>query len=714
VTNVIRIHIRTFVTRHISMKFIHSFLFFCLIFSLTSAQIVPETPPNAPAKVTRSGDSIFFTYQGRRIFKAGISGGAGNFYLNERSFEKDGKVEMVVAIGRFDFKPFDLAGVVEGSDQAFACESEPKDGLKVVRHVAGESNSLRNNAIYDRHSDWLISVDNFYPVTKIITASQKSGRKEFDLVSRGWEIIIRFRPRYYQQHRSLPYYQPWTYNVWKKPVVGWCSWFAYFDKIDEQKIKASTDALSDRLKPYGLEYLQIDDGYQQVPVGLPSTWLQANTKFPSGLSGLSGYIRDKGLTPAIWTNVSFADSVNAFKNKKLFVLNSKGEPAKGNWLGYAMDGSNPEAIRQLISPVYKGLVESGWQYFKLDALRHLRYEGYNTFKDYFDTKRKDRTEAFRNVVKAVRAEIGQDRFLMGGWGIRPELTGIIDACRIGNDGYSYAGLAQFNSYNNVVWLNDPDHIELSEKEAYRSCVATSLTGSLFMVTDKPEVYASPLIEAAQRSIPVLHTLPGQVYDVDPSRSALVGNADFELSGSGPRSFDASTTTTTGLFTLEIGKAFENWLVLGRLDERDAAIPFKDLGLDDKKEYLIFEFWTKRIVGTFSNSFQPGPISSKYNCQVFAIRELQAVPQFVASNRHISCGGLELKDLQWAGNILSGTSELVRGDEYIIYLHEPSNFHLASVTQSNAVLLRNEREGAMRKITFLSKEGGEVKWNVSYQ
>lgn len=532
------------------MRFFKWFFLLYGLPTLALGQNNQTPPPNTPANLTRAGDSIFYSYNGARIFSAKIIKGQSSYYLNERSFDQNGKVEMVVAIGSYDFKPFDLTGVVTGSEQSFACESEPRDGLKVVRHVVGESRSLLNNAVYDRQQDWLISVDNFYPVTKISPAKLTTTAKTFALNSRGWEIIIRFRPHYYQQHRKLQYYQPWSYRIWDKPVVGWCSWFAYFDKIDEQKIKASADIISEKLLPYGLEYLQMDDGYQQQPTGMPHNWLEANAKFPSGLPALSRYIASKGLKPAIWTNVSFVDSASAFKNKKLFVQNKMGEPAKGNWVGYSIDGSNPEAVRQLIAPVYRGLLDMGWQYYKLDALRHLRYEGYNTSADYFASRKKDRVEAFRNVVKGVRNEIGPDRFLMGCWGIRPELTGIIDACRIGNDGYSYAGLAQFNSYNNVIWLNDPDHIELTEKEAYRSCTATSLTGSLFMVTDKPEVYTSTLIDAARRSIPVLHTIPGQVYDVDPSRSSVIGNANLELSGSGPRSFDASTTTTTGLFSLK--------------------------------------------------------------------------------------------------------------------------------------------------------------------
>jgi alpha-galactosidase len=193
-------------------------------------------------------------------------------------------------------------------------------------------------------------------------------------------------PQYYQKHRGLNYFNPASYSVWKKPVAGWCSWFAYYDKITEADIRKTADVLSEKLKPFGLDYLQIDDGYQQTPIGMPDTWLTPNKKFPSGLNDLAEYISEKGLSPGIWTNVSFADSAAAFQNKNLFVQNRNKQPAFGNWVGYIMDGSNPAMINKLISPVYSGLVKDGWHYFKLDALRHLNYEGYNSYKNFFDSK----------------------------------------------------------------------------------------------------------------------------------------------------------------------------------------------------------------------------------------------------------------------------------------------------------------------------------------
>ncbi|TSA60465.1 MAG: hypothetical protein D4R41_02365 [Sediminibacterium sp.] len=490
-----------------------SIVFFLIVFIQFNAQ-----SQNAVKLVSRK-DSIFLYYNQQIILKARLSEKIQSFNIQQNSQVINGANYQLINISAANFNKFELVANVMGSEESIACESDPRiNGLKVVRNTIGQSHSLLNNAIYERKHDWLLSFDAVYP--KLVINAEASFN--YTIHFTGTELIIRFKPNYYQKHRGLSYFNPEQYSVWKKPVVGWCSWFAYFNKVTELDVKKTADVLSNKLAPFGLNYVQIDDGYQQTPIGMPETWLETNKKFPSGLSALSKYIQSKGLTPALWTNVAFNDSAAAYAHKELFVRNENGNPAIGNWIGYSMDGLNPKAIQTLITPVYKELNKEGWQYIKLDALRHLKYEGYNSNSAYFLQKKANRNEAYRNIVRAVRNETGKDHFLMACWGIRPELVGIVDGCRIGNDGYSYAGLAQFNSYNNIIWRNDPDHIELSPKEAYRSCVATSLTGSLFMLTDKAEVYEnSKLIEAAKRSIPVLYTQPAQVYDVDPSRSALI-------------------------------------------------------------------------------------------------------------------------------------------------------------------------------------------------
>lgn len=672
-----------------------------------------QTPSNAPAKIVRNGQTLRIEYDDAVIFEGTVRWEGRPGSENQVTSRHGEAVDQAYKLSGRGLR---LTGTIAAGTQSFPCEVDRKQRgvADIVRHSSGLSHSLLNRAVYDREHDWVLSVDYFASVA-IKPASRTDSRTTYSLEASGDEITIRFRPRYYQKHRGLKYYEPWTYSI-REPVAGWCSWFAYWNRVTQQDIRTTADVLAERLVPYGLTYLQIDDGYQQEPISVPDHWLHANDKFPDGMDGLARYIASKGLKPGIWTNVAFQDRDWAFAHPEYFVLNDKGEPACGNWVGYVMDGSNPKTLDALIRPVYRGFADTGWVYFKLDALRHLRYEGYNSFSDFFAKKNVDRVEAFRDVVKAVRKEIGPDNYLMGCWGVRPELIGLIDACRVGDDGFRLDCMAQFNSFNNVVWQIDPDHIELTPEQGYRSCLCTSMTGSLYMLTDKAEKYRTEIIEPARRTIPVLFTRPGQIYDVDPTRSMFLDRVDTEMSGSGPRVCDASNNAPYDLYLLEINRPYENWVLLGRFDERKSSLQMSEMGLDGNKEYLVFEFWTKSFAGQFKGQLPLPKIDPKYGCQLFCLREKQDHPQLLATNRHISCGGLELDSLAWQDRTLTGTSQVVPNDTYTLYIHEPAEFtHTGyDVILANGDVVASHRNGPILQVDIQCREAKTLNWTIRYK
>jgi len=668
-----------------------------------------KPPPNQPAKAELIPPRITLRYQDVAIFKAEIRTDLNKFHYNTVVNDGKGLVNQVIVFTAKDPSDMiEITGEITGSKESFPCESDRRpEGFDIVRHSYGLSHSLLNRAVYDRKWDWVLSVDHYADVI-IEPAKSTSESHTFKIEIRGGEIIIRFRPRFYQKHRGLGFFEPWTYRVWKEPVVGWCSWFAYRSDVTEENVRYAADVISKVLLPYGYEYLQIDAGYESGD-GLPESWLNPNWKFPSGLRNLAEYIRNKGLKPGIWTNVAFSQKEYADSHKDFFVIDENGDIATGNWIHISMDGSNPETLNTLVRPVYRGLREMGWEYFKVDALRHLRYEGYNSNINYFRKRKVDRVDAYRELVRAIREEIGREYFVLGCWGARPELIGIIDGCRLGTDGYSFAGLSQFNSFNNIVWLNDPDHIELTREEAYRSTMVASLTGSLFLLTDKPEKYFTDIVEPAKRTAPVLFTLPGQLYDVDPSRSENLSRVDSEVSGSGPRIFDAGLTPKCHLYLLEINKPFENWVVLGRTGGSFDSIRFKELGLLPYKEYFVFEFWSERLLGSFTGEFCPGEIDPQYNCQLFCIKERKRHPQVIATNRHITCGGYELSSVEWESDILRGKNRVVGGDTYKIFITESEGHVFDSFSCNGAEVLDEAKKGMLRIVSVKSETDREVRW-----
>jgi hypothetical protein len=313
----------------------------------------------------------------------------------------------------------------------------------------------------------------------------------------------------------------------------------------------------------------------------------------------------------------------------------------------------------------------------------------------------------------VREETGPENFLLACWGVLPGVVGLADGCRIGNDGYGYTALAQYNSFNNVVWRNDPDHIELTPQEAYRSCMATSLTGSLFMVTDKPEVYRTDLIAPARKSLPMLFTLPGQVFDLDPSRSAFLDRTTTEMSGSGERESDGSRTSPFDLFMLELNLPWERWCVLGRLGEKEKEISLGELGLEQGKPCLLYEFWSDTFLGTVTDRILFDSPDPKYNCQLFCIRPAQQNPQVLATSRHISCGASDLSDITWKDGVLSGVSRTVANDTYTLIIHEPAGYSKPSVTATGGKIITQTVEENVRRISMVSPDGALISWKIDY-
>ena len=669
-------------------------------------------PPNAPAKVVLKGEKVRITYNGRAIFEGTVRAGAGGVEATVNVYRTGDSTSQIVLLTSRGEGRARLSGTVSGGPESFPCEADRRDrGPAMVRHSSGLSRSLLNRAVYDRGSDWLLSVD-AGPRATVAPLEETQETRTFGLVAEGAEIVLRFRPRFYQIHRGLRFFEPWTYKAWPRPVAGWISWFAFLDKVTEQDIVETADTLSEVLLPFGYECLQIDDGYQ-TGEGRPDLWLNANAKFPRGLGFLPGYIKSKGLTPGIWTNVAYKQVDPAVDHADWFVTDKSGKPARGNWIGFSLDASNAQALDEVVRPVYKGLRGMGWEYFKVDALRHLRYEGYNAHADYFRRKKLDLVTAYRRYVEAIRGEIGRDVFLLGCWGIRPELIGLLDGCRIGTDGFSYAGLAQFNSWNNVIWRNDPDHIELNE-DRYRSTLVTSLTGSILLLTDKPSFYRTGDVRPAKRTAPVLWTLPGQVFDVDPSRSDALARVDAEVSGSGPRAFDAGLAPACDLFLLEIHRAFEDWAVLGRTGESVAELRFADLGLDPGKEYFVYESWSERLLGSFAGGFAPGRPDPVFKSQALVIRERRPHPQVIATNRHVTGGGVDLLDVRWNDGVLSGRSRVAAGDPYEIVITEPAGFRLERFESGGAAPLEVRREGIALRVRLPAGAGPDVDWSARFK
>ena len=674
-------------------------------------------PANAAAQVVLTDTNVVFRYDGGTVFEARVLTTRGTPRVRQLVDTSSGRITQVVTWlpgnGRIT-----LRGTAHAAGDAFAVDADPReDGVPIVRNSVGPSYSLLNRSVYARDRDWLLSVD--FPSGVRITPVAGGDSTAFDLVAEGYEITLRFRPRFYQKHRGLAHFEPWTYTTWPTSVAGWTSWYAFRDKVTEQDIRLAADKMAEWLKPFGYDVLQIDDGFQRLPISVPDNWLNTNEKFPGGLRGLQSYIAGKGLTPGLWTNTTFHDSTWAFGHPTYFVRGPDGTPSRGNWVGYVMDGANPATMRDLVLPVYTALKKQGWNYFKVDALRHLRYEGVNSHAAFYAQRKLDRVKVYRDFSQQIRNVIGRDAFMLASWGPRPELAGIIDATRLGDDGFGYGGFAQFNSFNNVVWRNDPDHIELQQPDGRRAATLTTLTGSLLMLTDKPSVYVNDALVVAQRTAPVLVTRPGQVYDVDPSRTDRLWMVESEVSGAGPRPFEADQRMQQTLYQLDIARPFERWTVLARTTGAPTHIALGELGLDTARTYVAFDFWENRALGAVNGALTLAPVGEN-DVQVLCLRERVDHPQILATNRHVSCGGVELQDVRWAGNELSGRLQRWDALSGILHVTEPPGWEAVAVEVGEGRAELGERvdptpaNGIRWRQVLIASVTPAVTWKIRYR
>jgi hypothetical protein len=228
------------------------------------------------------------------------------------------------------------------------------------------------------------------------------------------------------------------------------------------------------------------------------------------------------------------------------------------------------------------------------------------------------------------------------------------------------------------------------------------------------VYRTARVEAAKRAAPVLFTRPGQLYDVDPSRSSLLALAATEVSGSGPRAFDADQREVVHLYQLDIARPFEQWTVLARTGGEERVIHFADLGLPDSTDYVAWEFWTRRALGVVRDSIVPGPINAAYGVQVICLRPRVAHPQVLSTSRHVTCGGPDLAEVAWSEGTLSGVSTVVAHDAYEIALTEPAGYRLLGVEATGARVVGQRLTGRSRVVRLVSAEGGEVRWRIRYR
>ena len=149
-----------------------------------------------------------------------------------------------------------------------------------------------------------------------------------------------------------------------RKILGYTSWYNYYQNINEEIILRDLAALDSRF-----DIFQIDDGYETY-VG---DWLDVDPiKFPHGLKPIIDQIHARGFKTGLWLAPFAAEAKSKLFNEHPDWMrkDQKGRPIKagGNWSGfYALDLEQPEVI-DYIKKCLNHYTEMGVDFFKLDFL----------------------------------------------------------------------------------------------------------------------------------------------------------------------------------------------------------------------------------------------------------------------------------------------------------------------------------------------------------
>jgi hypothetical protein len=513
--------------------------------------------------------------------------------------------------------------------------------------------------------------------------------------------------------------------------AGYCTWYA--DKhgaaCDEKHLAELATFAAQQLKPFGFEFVQIDDHWQAgVSKNGPKrnfTTHDPTGPYPGGMKVTADKIKQLGLTPGIWFMPFAGTYYDPFfaNHQDWFAKTADGKPFETTWGGTCLDMTQPAAREHLRKLVDTIAHQWGYKVFKMDGLwtgtaTRLMYVNNGYKDDQIGESRlsdpdKTQIEAYRDGLKLVRQAAGPDVFLLGccvSQNMRSfgGAFGLLDAMRIGPDtGAGHIG-APHGSRNYFlhgrVWQNDPDCVSVRAStpldQARMNASWTAISGQLFYNSDWLPDLPPQRLEILKRTIPA-HGLPARpvdLFEADPPRIWLLSDTRSQ-----PR------RDVVALY---------NWD-----SSHPARITVKAnrLGLPPAKAYVAFDFWANKFVPPLAETLAAElPAAS---CRLLAVRPVADHPQVLSTSRHVTQGIVDLLAETWDGRskTLRGASQAVGNDPYELRIVVPTgeNSWLASEVSVSAedaaagVKAEFKQDGPKIRATLTSPASREVHWQIQF-
>ena len=458
-------------------------------------------------------------------------------------------------------------------------------------------------------------------------------------------------------------------------VNGWCSWFYTLSQVSEAEVISNTEFAAKHLKQFGLEYIQIDEGYQRWH----GDW-EGNDRFPQGMKWLANKIKEHGFKPGIWISpYVISEPTEVFHKHPDWLLKKadgslkrignweegSGPPADENPKRYGLDITHPEAAKWLHDLIDTIANEWGYEMIKVDFMAWSILAA----ERYYDTTHSS-AHAYRNGLEIMRKAAGDKCHILE-CGPGATTVGLIDSMRLEADvnyGFSNtawetyflhpacsaSAAAKRYYFHKRTWINDVDHICLDLLNHQQSEAAATLIA----VSGGNMISGDRLTQLGKHKLDILKK-------ITPSFGGAATPVDL---------FDGEVQS---VFALKIKKSFAEWTIAGFFNANlvqsiERKFSLQRLWLNPGKTYLAFDFWKQQFIGEITGeiklTIQPGSVV------LLTIHEKSGSPQFISTDRHVMQGALEIENINWneSTKTISGTSigPLDTSHNVFVYIPQP--------------------------------------------
>jgi hypothetical protein len=623
----------------------------------------------------------------------------------------------------------------------------PTRNPEVMYFALGPVSGSTFHSLFDRKSDTAIR---FPDDTLMVRDARDGGRLDLTIPVPG-NALVRVLPDYFVKTLGVPFYVPVEDTAFPRPPTIWCSWTSYYAEVKEDDIVRNADWIAANLKPYGFEYVQLDDGYDRGKRGEHywiENWDQA--KFPHGPEWLAGYVKSKGLRPGLWlVPNAYAGAVD--QHPDWYLRDRQGEIIR-DYNTPALDQTNPEVL-QFLRKLFTTLRDWGFEYYKFDGEHALPRYIPAVDRSRLHDPRADPIDAYRKRLAVIRETIGPRTFVEGCPAGTP-LNGIgyFNSYFDGHDVYnSWPGMyALFSSINaNAFWnhvvayvmpgegieVGPPMSVAEAEKRRPPSFVRTaltrekpltgfgttlaeartlvtylSLTGVAYPLASVTPELPEERVALLKSTLPTLPILPVDLFSrgTDMQWNKFVGLRPDDYIHNYPEVLDLKVSARPGTYDV-VGVT--NW----RGEKAARELSFADqLGLPADSRYVVFDYWERRLLGVFTGSLRLEV--EPHDTRVLLVHPLASRPQLVGISRHVT-GVPSIAELGWdaSSRTLHGSSETVPGEDYVLYVHVPEGTTLSRAQASagsGEVPVHQEMSGRLLKVSFRGQPAA-VTWRIDF-